>query len=104
MRSWLMIAVVWAVLAAPSFGAAAAPADDHGHGAKKEVKVAGVEVGLFKGAIEVSLWTILVFLVLLFVLSKFAWGPIKEGLDKRERSIAHDKHEAVLAKQEAAEA
>ena len=64
---------------------------------------AGVEHGLFKGAIEVTLWTILVFLLLLAVLSKFAWGPILEGLNKREQGIAHDKHEAELARKEAAD-
>ncbi len=61
----------------------------------------GVEQGLFKGAIEVSLWTILVFLLLLSVLRKYAWGPIREGLEKREQAIARDKKEAILARQEA---
>jgi F-type H+-transporting ATPase subunit b len=61
----------------------------------------GVETGLFKGAIEVSLWTILVFLLLMIVLRRFAWGPIMEGLNKREQSIARDKHEAELARKEA---
>jgi F-type H+-transporting ATPase subunit b len=98
-----MIAVVWAVLATPAF-AADKPADDHGHGAKKDVKSVGVETGLFMGAIEVSLWTIVVFLTLLYVLHRFAWGPISEGLAKREKAIAQDKHEAILAKQEAADA
>jgi len=70
---------------------------------REKHKTLGVEHGIFKGAIEVSLWTILVFLVLLGVLGKFAWGPIMEGLNKREQSIARDKHEAELARKEAAE-
>jgi F-type H+-transporting ATPase subunit b len=97
MRSWFMIAVVLTVLASASPAVAFAdhpPAGDAG-------KSVGVEVGLFRGAIEVSLWTILVFLILMSVLRKYAWGPIREGLDKREQGIAHDKHEAILAKQEA---
>jgi len=70
---------------------------------REKHKTAGVEKGIFKGAIEVSLWTILVFLLLLAVLTKFAWGPIKEGLNKREQSIARDKHEAEVARKDAAE-
>jgi F-type H+-transporting ATPase subunit b len=66
-------------------------------------KTLGVEHGIFKGAIEVSLWTILVFLLLLFVLGRFAWGPILEGLNKREQTIARDKHDAELARKEAGE-
>jgi len=70
---------------------------------REKHKTAGVEKGIFKGAIEVSLWTILVFLLLMVVLGKFAWGPIMEGLNKREQSIARDKQEAELARKEAAE-
>ncbi len=33
-------------------------------------------------------WTGVTFIVVLFVLKKYAWGPILEGLDKRERTIA----------------
>ena len=37
------------------------------------------------------------------VLRAFAWKPIVEGLNKREQTIAQDKREADLAKQEAAQ-
>lgn len=37
---------------------------------------------------DLALWTFGVFLLLLLVLKKFAWGPILEGLDKREQRIA----------------
>lgn len=100
MRSWFVIGIVWTVLAvaSPAVSWAAGPAagDD-------DAKRLGVEEGLFKGAAEVSLWTVLVFLVLMSVLRKYAWGPIREGLEKREQSIAHDKLEAEKAKAEAAE-
>lgn len=33
-------------------------------------------------------WTILAFLVVLFILKKFAWGPILKGLNERESNIA----------------
>jgi F-type H+-transporting ATPase subunit b len=48
-----------------------------------------------------TLWAAITFLVLLVVLSKFAWGPIVKMLDAREKTI----HEAIeSAKKERAEA
>ena len=37
--------------------------------------------------VDLTFWTIVVFGVLLLVLRKFAWGPILEGLQKREQAI-----------------
>jgi F-type H+-transporting ATPase subunit b len=39
---------------------------------------------------DLALWTLVVFIVLFIVLKKFAWGPIAEALDKRERHIAEN--------------
>ncbi len=61
------------------------------------------ELNVFKGGLDLTIWSIVVFLALYFILSKFAWPAIREGLDKREQSIAHDKHEAEKAKKEATE-
>jgi F-type H+-transporting ATPase subunit b len=36
---------------------------------------------------DLAIWTLVVFLLLLLILGKFAWGPISEGLEKREHSI-----------------
>jgi F-type H+-transporting ATPase subunit b len=48
-----------------------------------------------------TLWAAITFLVLLLVLSKFAWGPIVKMLDEREKTI----HGAIeSAKKERAEA
>ncbi len=48
-----------------------------------------------------TLWTAITFLVLLVVLSRFAWGPIVKMLVERERTI----HEAIeSARKERAEA
>ncbi len=33
-------------------------------------------------------WTVLAFLIVLFILKKFAWGPILKGLNDREANIA----------------
>jgi len=37
---------------------------------------------------DLAVWTFVVFVILLIVLRKFAWGPISAGLDKREQNIA----------------
>jgi F-type H+-transporting ATPase subunit b len=37
---------------------------------------------------DLALWTLVVFLVVLAILTKFAWRPIVEGLQKREDEIA----------------
>ncbi len=48
-----------------------------------------------------TLWTAITFLFLLFVLSRFAWGPIVKMLNERERTI----REAIeAAKKERADA
>jgi len=60
------------------------------------------KLDLFKGAIDLSVYTIVVFLILFFLLGKFAWPQIAEGLDRREHSIAHDKQEAEKARRDAA--
>jgi F-type H+-transporting ATPase subunit b len=41
---------------------------------------------------DLTIWTLVVFGLLLFVLNKYAWPHIKEGLEKREASIrgAHE--------------
>ncbi len=43
---------------------------------------------------DLAIWTFVVFVLLLAVLWKFAWGPIVAGLEKREQSIAHNIAEA----------
>ena len=46
-------------------------------------------------------WITLVFLLLLFVLRKFAWGPITSALDERERTIDESIKRAETALAEA---
>lgn len=47
-------------------------------------------------------WQTATFLVVLLVLSKFAWKPIMEGLKEREQSIENALSEAKKAKEEMA--
>jgi len=37
--------------------------------------------------VDLALWSLVTFVVFLFVLKKFAWVPLIEGLDKREASV-----------------
>ncbi len=48
------------------------------------------------------IWTMLVFLIVLWVLNKYAFGPIKKALTKREEGIAEALNQAKLAREEMA--
>ena len=50
---------------------------------------------------DLALWTLVVFIVLLIVLKKFAWGPIIAGLDAREQRVANHISQAEEASAEA---
>jgi F-type H+-transporting ATPase subunit b len=50
---------------------------------------------------DLALWTAVVFLLLLAILWKFAWGPLADGLDKREKHIADQIAQANEANQKA---
>lgn len=50
--------------------------------------------------IDLLIWTLVVFLTLFFLLKKTAWGPILEGLHKREEAIRGAVEEAKLARKE----
>jgi F-type H+-transporting ATPase subunit b len=43
--------------------------------------------GLFSINLGLSIWTIVVFVILLLVLGKFAWGPILSAVEAREENI-----------------
>jgi len=50
---------------------------------------------------DLAIWTGVVFVLLLLVLGKFAWGPIADGLDKRESRIAGEIEAAEKANADA---
>jgi len=47
------------------------------------------------------IWTIITFILLLFVLRKFAWNPLLSALEQRESSIRESLEESQRARQEA---
>src|SRR5205814_1729319 len=77
-------------------------ADKHGDKAagKHDDKHGDKPFNLFQGELDLAIWTILVFLLLFFILSKYAWKPMLEGLKKREENIRGAVEEAKIARAE----
>ncbi len=63
----------------------------------------GGEPSLFSGDIGNSVWTILIFVLVLIILGKYAWGPILKNLQARE-SFIHDALAKAKADRDEAEA
>jgi F-type H+-transporting ATPase subunit b len=59
------------------------------------------EQSIFNGTFADSLWTVVAFLLLLAVLSKFAWKPLLNGLKTREQHIQHQIESAEDARKKA---
>ncbi len=51
--------------------------------------------------VDLALWTLIIFVGLFLVLTKFAWKPIIEGLNQREESIASNIDSAARVQEEA---
>lgn len=58
--------------------------------------------GLFDINTGLSAWTLIVFAALVFVLGKFAWGPILKAVEARETGIQSKLDEAAARNDEAA--
>ncbi len=52
---------------------------------------------------DLAIWTAVVFVLLMGVLWYFAWGPIRDGLDRREEGIAYDLEQAKEARRRSEE-
>lgn len=63
--------------------------------------VSAAEGTLFSVDPGLSLWTIVVFVIVFGVLSKYAWGPIMAGLKARESGIQGSLDEAARMRSEA---
>jgi F-type H+-transporting ATPase subunit b len=50
----------------------------------------GGQPSIFGGSIATAIWQVVIFIVLLVVLGKFAWKPLIEVLSKREDRIRDD--------------
>jgi F-type H+-transporting ATPase subunit b len=70
-----------------------APGD---HGAGEPAKPS-----IFAPALDLTLWTIVVFVILLWVLGRYAWKPMLAGLQQREQNILAAQEEAKKNREEA---
>lgn len=61
----------------------------------------GEQPSLFTGDLGNIIWSLLTFIVVLYVLGKFAWGPILGALKKREDFIRDSLQQAKKDRQEA---
>ena len=71
---------------APEVLAEAAAGEDHAEGVPLAFKT------------NLALWSVVVFVIFVLLLKKFAWGPLAEGLDKREALIRKDIDDAETAR------
>ena len=80
----------------------------HGHH-DEHIGAKGVDQSPAEFKSDLAIFTLIVFLLLLGILKKYAWGPIVAGLEKREGGIqrqiddahaAHEKAKALLAQHE----
>jgi F-type H+-transporting ATPase subunit b len=105
---WVLVGLLLSVLVAgaaaplraekPAGAAAATESDGAAGHPAPETKT---EFKLFDKVLDLTVWTIVVFLVLFWVLRRFAWKPMLEGLQKREDNIRAALQEAERARQEA---
>jgi F-type H+-transporting ATPase subunit b len=80
--------------------------DDHGHHDPHDLSHANASPALQQPEewrYDMALCTFAVFVLLLALMRIFAWGPIMDGLEKREKSIAARIEDAERSAQEAAE-
>jgi F-type H+-transporting ATPase subunit b len=97
-RGWLLgwvLVLILAVFSPAGIAWAAAPGGETAH----EAGAHGDDI--FKGGAEITIWTLVVFGLLLFILGKYAWPQIASGLDQREKTIAQALEEARKAQEEA---
>ena len=82
------------VLAGAEPACAAAPAEG-GHGSEDKLGFLGLQ------RYDLGIYTLIVFGALIFILSKYAWPHISEGLKKREAAILGAREEALKDRQAA---
>jgi len=95
----VLMLVVLSCIAAPAMAAEGDGGDGGGAGKLNPMNVDPVNANGFRG--DLTIWTAVVFLVVLAILYKAAWGPISEGLQKRENEIAVQIAEAQRKNEEA---
>jgi F-type H+-transporting ATPase subunit b len=95
LRSWfpalLLIPLLLLALAPTTRAAKPESGGDHAtaapaSGGAAEASGEG-KINVFQGFLDLSIWTLVVFLLLVFILGRFAWKPMLAGLQLREQTI-----------------
>ncbi len=73
-----------------------------GAGAAHAAGGGGGESNLFAGDLGNAIWTLVIFLLAVFFLGKFAWGPLLSTLQERESFIRESLEQAKSDREEAA--
>jgi len=81
--------------------AAAAKGEAHEGAGHEAAHGAEPQPNILEPQPTLAIWTVVVFLGLLFVLGKFAWGPLVAALHSREEHLEHVLHETERARNEA---
>jgi F-type H+-transporting ATPase subunit b len=95
MRGWVLFAVALLVLVV--FAPAPLFAADEGPGQVADE----AQKDMFARALDLGIWTLVVFLLLVFILSRTGWKWMLEGLARRETDIAAAVEDARIAREQA---
>jgi len=92
--TWLIVAMLALTLCAAPAMAEAEHKGEHAANETGKIDVAE-KFGLKR--YDLGIYTLIVFGILVFILGRFAWGPMMAGLDKREAHLrkAHDDAEGA---------
>jgi F-type H+-transporting ATPase subunit b len=94
--TWMVVAVAALTLCSSPVLADEAPKGEHGSKETGKIDVAE-KFGLKR--YDLGIYTLIVFGILVFVLGRFAWGPVMAGLDKREATLRKTHEEADAARE-----
>ena len=103
--------LLWQSVGMPAFAAAEGDADAghsvehtegaHGHAEDGHGDSHAANTNLLSVDPDLAICTAIVFLLLMAILTKFAWGPISEALNQREKAVADNLAEAERQNEEA---
>jgi F-type H+-transporting ATPase subunit b len=98
MRNWTWLGAVMLAVALAAGPALAVDAPkDEAHAGKQKVDVVD-KFGLKR--YDLGIYTLIVFGILVFILGRYAWGPMMRGLDSREAALRKTHEDAEGAREE----
>ena len=100
--TWLAVVLLAVVLLARP--AAVLAVDEGGHGGEAKSGKLDVADKFGLKRYDLGIYTLIVFGLLVFVLGRYAWGPMMSGLDKREANMRKIHADAEAARDESKKA